>query len=143
MNKMIGSREEAVKSLIEAMEFAANENLLNYFLFDVAYTTDLLKEVYKIQATTKTKIPLKFINRLKLVIEKKEKRRKNNTESDLSARELDILILIAKNFTNQEVADQLFISIHTVKTHVKNIHLKLEVESRLKAVTKAKELGII
>lgn len=143
MNKMIGSRENAVRSLIEAMEFAADENLLNYFLFDTAYTNDLLKEVYKIQATAKTKIPLKFINNLKLAIEKKEKRRKNNTETDLSTRELDILLLIAKNYTNQEVADQLFISIHTVKTHVKNILMKLEVESRSKAVTKSKELAII
>ncbi|MCP4313186.1 MAG: hypothetical protein GY790_18155 [Bacteroidetes bacterium] len=125
------------------MEFAANENLLNYFLFDIAYTTDLLKEVYKIQASTKNRIPLKFINRLKLAIERKETSRKNSAESGLSARELDVLILIAKNYINQEVADQLFISIHTVKTHVKNILVKLEVESRSKAVTKAKELGII
>jgi len=143
MNKMIGSREEAVTNLIEAMEFAADENLLNYFLFDLAYTTDLLKEVYKIQASTNTKIPYKFINKLKLAIEKKEKTRKNNAESDLSTREFDILVLIAKDYSNQEVADQLFISIHTVKSHVKNILLKLEVESRSKAVTEARELGII
>ncbi len=143
MNKMIGSWEKAVISLIEAMEFAANENLLNYFLFDIAYTNDLLKEVYKIHATTKTKIPLKFITRLKLAIDKKEKRRKNNIESDLSTRELDVLVLLAKNYSNQDIADQLFISIHTVKTHVKNIHIKLDVESRSKAVAKAKELGII
>ena len=107
------------------------------------YTADLLREVYKIQASTNTKIPLKFINRLKLAIEKKEQSRKNNAESDLSAREFDILVLIAKDYSNQEVADQLFISIHTVKTHVKNILLKLEVESLSKATTKAKELGII
>jgi len=143
MNKMIGSREAAVTNLIEAMEFAKEENLVNYFLFDIAYTSDLLKEVYKAQASTNTKIPSKFINRLKLAIEKKEKSRKNNAESDLSARELDILVLIAKDYSNQEVADQLFISIHTVKSHVKNILMKLEVESRSKAVTEARELGII
>ena len=97
MNKMIDSREEAVSNLVEAMEIATNEDLLNYFLFDIAYTADLLREVYKIQASTNTKIPLKFINRLKLAIEKKEKRRKNNAESDLSSREIDILVLIAKD----------------------------------------------
>ena len=102
-----------------------------------------MKEVYKIQATTDTNIPLDFINGLKMAIDNKEKRRKNNSDSELSTRELDVLKLIAKNYSNQEVADQLFISFHTVKTHVKNILLKLDVDSRSKAVTKAKELGLI
>ena len=64
-------------------------------------------------------------------------------KAGLSARELDALKLIAEDLTNQEIADKLFISLQTVKTHVKNILLKLDVDSRIRAVTKAKELGII
>ena len=69
--------------------------------------------------------------------------KKTQIEFNLSSRELDTLKLIADDLSNQEIADKLFISLNTVKTHVKNILLKLEVDSRIHAVTKAKGLGII
>ena len=56
---------------------------------------------------------------------------------------MDTLKLIAEDLSNQEIADKLFISLNTVKTHVKNIYLKLEADNRTKAIAKAKELGII
>ncbi|WLH36590.1 LuxR C-terminal-related transcriptional regulator [Pseudomonas sp. FP2196] len=59
----------------------------------------------------------------------------------LSQRELEVLRLIAKGCSNQQVADQLFISIHTVKTHARRIHGKLGVERRTQAVANAKLLG--
>ena len=52
-------------------------------------------------------------------------------EAVLSAREFDALKLIAEDLSNQEIADKLFVSLNTVKTHVKNIFLKLEVDSRI------------
>ena len=68
---------------------------------------------------------------------------KNNLESGISDRELDTLKLIAEDLTNQEIADKLFISLNTVKTHIKNIYLKFDIDSRTKAIAKAKELGLI
>jgi LuxR family maltose regulon positive regulatory protein len=68
---------------------------------------------------------------------------KNNLGSVLSDRELDALILLAEDQSNQEIADKLFISLNTVKTHLKNIFLKLEVDKRSGAVEKAKEMGLI
>jgi ATP/maltotriose-dependent transcriptional regulator MalT len=50
---------------------------------------------------------------------------------------------MAQDLSNQEIADQLFISLNTVKTHVRHILWKLDVEKRAQAVTKAKKLGII
>ena len=141
--KMRGIHEKAVINVIEAMEMAANENLFSYFLYDLHHTKDLLNEVFKIQATSKTKIPAKFVDTLKLLIERKEKLKKIQVAVDLSARELDTLKLIAKDLSNQEIADKLFISLNTVKTHVKNIYLKLEADNRVKAIAKAKELEII
>lgn len=61
----------------------------------------------------------------------------------LSDRELDVLKLIAKGCSNQEIADQLYISIHTVKTHSSNLYNKLDVKRRTQAVTRAKELGLV
>ena len=56
---------------------------------------------------------------------------------ELTAREYDILHLLAKEYDNQTIADELFISLKTVKTHVSNILAKLEVDDRTQAVVYA------
>ena len=53
---------------------------------------------------------------------------------ELTERELEILLLLAKGKTNQEIADELFIALKTVKTHVSNLLSKLEVQDRTQAV---------
>ncbi|MGE6791388.1 LuxR C-terminal-related transcriptional regulator [Pseudomonas guineae] len=62
--------------------------------------------------------------------------------NSLSLRELAVLRLIAQGCSNQEVAEQLFISLHTVKTHARRINGKLGVSRRTQAVAKAKALGL-
>jgi len=52
----------------------------------------------------------------------------------LTEREMEILLLVAEGKTNQEIADQLFIALKTVKVHVSNILGKLEVQDRTQAV---------
>ncbi len=61
----------------------------------------------------------------------------------ISVRELEVLHLIAAGLSNKEIAEKLFISLNTVKTHTKNINSKLDVDSRIKAVARAKELGLL
>lgn len=61
----------------------------------------------------------------------------------LSSRELAVLTLIAQGCSNQEISDQLFISLHTVKTHASHINSKLGVERRTQAVARAKALGVL
>jgi LuxR family transcriptional regulator, maltose regulon positive regulatory protein len=141
--KHTGNKEKAVANLLEALEYAANENILMPFIYYHDRIKDLLSDVFKMQSTTRTNIPKKVIDKLKLALEKREKFMKNNIGSVLSDRELDTLKLIAEDLSNQEIADKLFVSINTVKTHVKNILLKLDVDSRTRAVAKAKELGIV
>ncbi|PIC87010.1 DNA-binding response regulator [Sporosarcina sp. P21c] len=53
---------------------------------------------------------------------------------DLTDRELEVLLLLAKGKSNQEIADELFIALKTVKTHVSNVLSKLEVQDRTQAV---------
>ena len=62
-------------------------------------------------------------------VSKKVQYHRNHIElhDDLTARERDILGLLAKGYENQRIADELFISLKTVKTHVSNILSKLEV----------------
>jgi len=141
--KLRGSREKGIAYLIEAMELASDENLLYYFVNEHDHIKDLMNEAFKILATTKTNIPTKFVDNIKVAIERKEKLKKMNFGIDLSARELETLKLIMQDLPNQEIADKLFISLNTVKTHVKNIYLKLDVDNRVKAVVKARELGVV
>lgn len=56
---------------------------------------------------------------------------------ELTNRETDILNLLAKGYDNQSIADELFISLKTVKTHVSNILSKLDVDDRTQAVVYA------
>ncbi len=62
---------------------------------------------------------------------------------DLSARELEVLQLMSKGFSNKEIAEKLFVSLNTIKTHTSNIYLKLEVGNRTQAIVKARELGVL
>ena len=61
----------------------------------------------------------------------------------LSKREIEVLQLIAEGLTNQEIATRLYLSLHTVKVHARNIYGKLGVKNRTHAVTKGKALGIL
>ena len=61
----------------------------------------------------------------------------------ISKREYEVLELIAKGHSNQEIAQQLFISESTVKTHVSNLLSKLDAKRRTQALTNAKALNIL
>ncbi len=61
----------------------------------------------------------------------------------LSARELEVLRLIAAGLSNQEIARHLVVGIGTIKTHINNIYRKLDVHSRTQAIARARELSLI
>ena len=61
----------------------------------------------------------------------------------ISKREYEILTLIAEGHSNQEIAEKLFVSPNTIKTHSSNLFAKLDASRRTQAVQKAKTLGII
>lgn len=61
----------------------------------------------------------------------------------LSTREIEVLQLMANGLSNQEIADQLYVSLNTVKTHSSNLFEKMDVKRRTQAIEKAKRLQII
>lgn len=67
----------------------------------------------------------------------------NSTEHELSVREKEVLNLLAEGNNYQEIADELYISVDTVRHHIRNIYKKLHVHSQSEAVAKAIRKGII
>ncbi len=61
----------------------------------------------------------------------------------ISKRELEVLRLMAKGLSNQEIADKLFVSVNTIKTHSSNVFVKLDVKRRTQAIQRSKELMLI
>ena len=64
-------------------------------------------------------------------------------ELAITKRELEILELIAQGFSNREIAEKLFVSENTVKTHSSRLFDKLSAKRRTQAVQRGKELGLI
>lgn len=61
----------------------------------------------------------------------------------ISARELEVLQLVAAGYSNNEIAEKLFLSLPTIKTHIANLFQKLDVKRRTAAVDKAKKIQLI
>lgn len=98
----------------------------------------VLKEVPVIKEISVVKEVAVAINRENFVL--------NDTllqQTGISKREYEVLELIAAGLSNQQIADKLFVSLNTVKTHSSRVFEKLEVNRRTQAVEKAKSLGIL
>ncbi len=61
----------------------------------------------------------------------------------ISTRELEVLQLMAGGLSNQEIAEKLFVSQNTIKTHSSNLFVKLDVKRRTQAVDRGRKLGLI
>ncbi|KHD84933.1 response regulator transcription factor [Bacillus ginsengihumi] len=67
----------------------------------------------------------------------------NDSLTPLSARELEVLQLVAKGLSNREIAENLYISEHTVKSHLKNILSKLHLDNRVQLTSYAYQQGLM
>ena len=137
---LAGGREtEARKALAQALEAAAG-GVLQPFERLLAEHPDWLRG--QLQLSAPTAVSQSLSEKLPAMISRPMVESSPAAEQ-LSTRELAVLRLIAQGCSNQEISDQLFISLHTVKTHASHINSKLGVERRTQAVARAKELGVL
>jgi DNA-binding CsgD family transcriptional regulator len=95
------------------------------------------------QQLNKPKVEYKIVEKEVLVYPTDTLDQQALEDLNLSSREYEILQLIAKGMSNGEISQHIFLSLSTVKTHVSNLFLKMEVKSRTQAIEKAKRLRII
>ncbi|KZZ82714.1 response regulator transcription factor [Bacillus sp. SJS] len=86
-----------------------------------------IRETYKGQSILEPEVTGKMMQRMR-------QPQGSHLHDELTAREMEILLLMAQGKSNQEMADELYIALKTVKVHVSNILSKLEVHDRTQAV---------
>ena len=134
---------EGVALLAEALPLAAQEGYVRAFV-DLGQPMAAL-----LRKAASQGIAVEFIGRLLAAFRATEHRGgASPTDSQplvepLSERELEVLRLLARGNTNDEIGRTLYISANTVKAHLKNIYRKLDVTSRHEATAKAAQLDLI
>ena len=127
--------------LAEALSMAKPESIIRPFANEGMVLAPLLKKAIS------QGIEPEFADRLHQIIETETHPHFRGGElipaALLSERELEVLTLIAKGLTNQQIAEKLIISLSTVKSHVYHIFSKLDAQDRLQAVIRAQELKLL
>jgi len=138
-----GDLDSTLPALKRALDLAEPEGYIRLFIDEGSPMAHLLYEALKVDIA-----PI-YVQRLlaSFPLDEPETRVIEGDQSGLveplSEREIEVLELMAEGLTYQRIADKLFISPHTVKTHGRNIYAKLDVGNRTLAVGKARTLGII
>jgi len=143
----------SLEKMAEAMSLAEPGGGIRFFLDQGMPMADLLNRLIK------KKVAVDFVGKVLTAFEDEETEvvpdvsksnpaakpsvRSQPLVEPLTNRELDILDLLAQRLQNKEIADKLFISTETVKSHLNNIYQKLNVSNRRDAVDRAKSLGIL
>ncbi len=127
--------------LIEAIKAGAN----GYMLKDTNSTDFLsgLREALAGGATLPPKLASSLLGEFTRLSNRPEPDQSNEDEPDLTPREVEVLNLIGSKATNQEIAAQLSISLHTVKSHVRSILSKLHAVNRWHAAKLGKQQGLV
>ena len=152
-----GDEPGALVALTESLTLAAPEGYLRVFVDEGAPMATLLGRLAtspaKVQAAAATRLPRAHLGRLLQAFEQDglpilPRPRPGGAVvaglvAPLSARELEVLALLATGKPNQTIAEELVISLDTVKRHVSHVLDKLGAANRTQAVTRARELGLL
>jgi LuxR family transcriptional regulator, maltose regulon positive regulatory protein len=131
-----GSVDESTAHLGEALVVAERYSLIEVFVRAGPSIVRLVSEQVADHSSTRDKV-LRRAHEIALP------NPGANLIDPLTDRELEILSYLPTRLTNTELADQFYVSVNTIKTHVAHIFRKLDVVSRSAAISQARELGIL
>jgi LuxR family maltose regulon positive regulatory protein len=154
--------EGTTETLLRALALGEPEGYRQIFVDEGWRLADLLRQCRSVQQESGSYLPsLAFIDSLlgaiqsavpaRQIDERPVEQRASPTTArledglpiTLSAREMEVLALIAEGKSNKEISAELYLALNTVKRHAYNIYAKLEVRKRTQAVSKARRLGLI
>jgi LuxR family maltose regulon positive regulatory protein len=141
-----GGVEQSLTALERALSLAEPEGYMRVFLDEGAPMGKLLRDAAALG------IAVDYVGRLLAAVDVETKAEgplgvttalPSSLVEPLTERELDVLRLLIAGLSNREIAEELYLSINTIKTHNKSIYGKLNVRSRTQAMNRAKELGLL
>jgi LuxR family maltose regulon positive regulatory protein len=130
----------AARALERALELAEPDGLLAPFLLHPA--PDLLERHSRLR-TTHASLISEILNLLAGHIPAARASDAEPLQEPLSESELRVLRYLPTNLRASEIAAELFVSLNTIRTHMRHVYAKLGVHSRTDAVTRARELGLL
>jgi LuxR family maltose regulon positive regulatory protein len=149
-----GNATQALLKLERALSLAEPEGYIRLFVDEGAPMAYLLSKLHERQQKDQLSSAnhgspsLSYIEMLLTALHVKVQElrigsRSQTLEERLSDRELEVLQLIIAGYSNRDIADKLVIALSTVKWYVNNIYGKLGVDSRTKAIARARELDLV
>jgi LuxR family maltose regulon positive regulatory protein len=145
-----GERERAVSIVTQALTLAEPEGYVRTFVDEGPEMAPLLSEVLMVHQRRHLERPDRpsahYLRKLLAALEQAASGSVSPTPQlpePLSERELEVLQLIAAGKSNSRIAQELFVTAGTVKTHIRNIYRKLDAHSRTQALVRARELNLL
>jgi LuxR family transcriptional regulator, maltose regulon positive regulatory protein len=141
---LCGKEQAALASLIKAIRLGEPEGYIRSFVDEGSTIAHLLSNLRLAQPPEASPV---YLDRLLATFSTNNAMGRLTIKypliESLSDREQEVLQYLARGLSNQEIADQLVLSIDTVKRHLSNIFLKLGVSNRTQAVVQAQTIGIL
>ena len=141
------NKQQAAEELKNTLYLAEPGRFVRSFVAEGQPIAELLEVIAEEEKAagvkSKSRGSLPFLKRLRLAFKEASQPGREHKEELLSDREQDVLRLIAAGCTNSEIAQKLYISLNTVRSHTKSINSKLDTHNRMQAVARAKELRLL
>jgi LuxR family maltose regulon positive regulatory protein len=151
-----GQRSKAMRVLAQAVSFATTEGYVRAFLDEGRGVVNLLRELratpWHTVASAGEPDPEAFLDKVLRGVTEETPAPGAPTGTapgrmrlvvPLTRKEIQVLKLAAEGLSNDALAQRLFVAETTVRTHLRNIHVKLDVRNRVEAVAVARRLGLI
>ena len=132
------SRAKGEQILREALMLGEKDHLIMAFAENAGHIRLMLESLLKKEQNVYIEEVLECCNRYQMQMKKL-----HTSSISLTDRETDILKLLDEGYTHEEIASEIYISVATVRYHIKNIYQKMDVNNKILALRRAKELNLI